>query len=160
MKRFLTIFMAGFFAITSLQAGHLPFSIEAGGGISIAGGNNNFFLEGSALIHFYKNLYIRPQVVEIDFGSGSSFSLGTGIGLDLLLFTKSSKMRPYFVGGFDLFSGRGSSTFSAVVGGGMEFGKKKGFRPFVEGTLEIISVSFGGASSSSTVLKIRGGIRI
>lgn len=158
MKRFLVMFFALFLGVATLQAGHLPFGIEAGGGISISSGNNNLFLEGSALVHVHKNLYLRPELVEITFGSGSSISLGTGAGLDLMLFTKGAKMRPYFVGGFNLFSTSGSSTFSAVVGGGIESGKKKGFRPFIEGTLEIISVSIEGRSS--TAFNIKGGIRI
>lgn len=160
MKRILVIFFALFLDMATLQAGNLPFDIEAGGGISFSSGNNNFFVEGSALVHVHKNLYLRSKLVEITFGTGSSISLGTGVGLDLMLFTKRAKISPYFVGGFNLFSTSGSSTFSAVVGGGMEFGKKKGFRPFVEGSLEIYSVNFGGASSSSTAFNIKGGIRI
>jgi len=161
MERKIIILVAALILTSTIFAGTLPFGLEAGGGVSLNSDSNTFLIQGSALVKIIRDFYLRATLVEFDFESGSSsFSAGTGFGIDLLYFLKGKNFRPYALGGFYLRSGEGISDFNLTAGGGLELGKRGRIRPFVEGSINLISLSIDGSSSSSTSFVIKGGIRI
>lgn len=160
MKKAIAVLILGL-TISGLYAGRLPLGLEGGAGISISEGSNIFFLEGSGLLHIYRNFYARTELASLSFPSGGTIvSFGTGQGIDLMMFFRTPGITPYGIGGFHFLSGGGYSSFNLRLGGGAEF-KLTGspIKPFAEATIDIISISIGGSSSSTNVFTIKGGIR-
>jgi len=78
MKKAIAVLILGL-TISGLYAGRLPLGLEGGAGISISEGSNIFFLEGSGLLHIYRNFYARTELASLSFPSGGTIvSFGTG----------------------------------------------------------------------------------
>lgn len=154
MKIFLTGMIALLFLVPALNA-QLPVWIE-GAGVVDLGSPVNVSVTGSVLIDVMKNVQVRANVLAINLTNGFSLYLGSGLNLATLLhFPGKGKLSFYGVGGFGLFTGEDSTTFSLDAGLGAMMAKTKRMKLFLEGLLHFTSHTGGSDVSFS----VGGGVR-
>jgi len=159
----LTAGVIGLFVLSPKVNAALPFGGEGGLGLSFGGGSTTFNISGNALLNVHKSFYVRTSLFSLSSASGGSiFSLGTGAGIDVMyFFTSLGKLTPYGFGGFAIVSGGGLSTTDFRFGGGADFvAPNPSMKFYAEASLEIVSASFAGTSSSNTSFSIMGGVRV
>lgn len=159
--------------ISAVQAEKFPVGLGVAAGYSLEENNNMFFIEGTGLIHIYRDFYARTGLFNISFPSaGNQIAVGTGTintgttigfrpGIDLLMFFKGQSIAPYGLAGFLYSNGGGHSQFDFRIGGGVEFVQIKApVYPYAEASLDINTTSVGNTSSSHTVVSLKLGIRV
>ena len=142
----------------------LPLALEGAMGIGISNGSTAISLDGGALLDITERVKARATVLSLNLSGGSGVYIGTGVGLDGILYFPLKQMKPYGIMGLQFTSASGWSNFGLNIGGGVEFALHNSpIRPFGELVIGVLSTSYssGGYSSSSsnTIVNIRGGIR-
>jgi hypothetical protein len=142
-------------------ANALPVGVELGAGYTIHENNDHFFISGGALVNIHENFYLRTTLAQLSFfEDGNSIYIGTGSGLDLMMFSYAPKFAPYGLGGLHINNGGGVTSINLRLGVGSEFEISKAFKPFAEISLDVIRTSTSGNSNTETPVTIKGGIRI
>lgn len=158
MKKLLVV-TVGLLLVAGVSYAELPFTVEGAANLTIGEGTTLFGVGGGALFDVTEKIRVRATVLNLNLTEGTALYLGTGMNLDALFSFAPSRIAPYGVGGFHLNTAENFTSLNLNVGGGAEFVSEKNLTPFVEAVLGIASISWGGVSSSSTSISIRGGVR-